>query len=334
MQSAGRFAARAREDVCYHAYTIWLFTRSDLKTIVVPKSIFGIMGALPGSPLTGQVMQGGRVTTAWSVVSRIPLVVFWVWIVLLPFNIDNQRRPAAVEEDAANRPWRPLPAQRMSPKQAARLEMVLHSVAVAYSWRVGGLRQSLTGMVLGWVYNGLGGADRSCVAKNAVNALGYVTFSMGAVSVAARAEPSECGVRWFWLVGAVVFSTVQMQDLPDMEGDALRRRRTVPLVIGPDACRWSVGLLVPFWTAAATLFWGVWGGWPLPGLACAFLAVAVSWRVLTKRHRAGDQATFRLWNLWMVSLYLLPLVAPRPGEPSLSAPPALGALGACLADAC
>jgi 4-hydroxybenzoate polyprenyltransferase len=228
----------------------------------------------------------------------------WVWVVLLPFNIDNQRRPAAIEEDKINRPWRPLPAKRMSPLQATRLEVVLHTVAVMYSFAVGGLRQSLTGVFLGWIYNGLGGADRSCIMKNAVNALGYVTFSMGALSVASQGALSQCGARWFWVIGAVVFTTVQMQDLPDMAGDATRGRRTVPLVIGPRSCRWSIALLVPFWTAVAILFWG---SLSLRVLVCAYLALVTSWRVIFKTHTSDDKSTFRIWNLWMVSMYVLPL---------------------------
>lgn len=230
IHSGGDLIARARSIPCYHLYTIWLFTRSDLKTIVIPKSIFGILGAMRGSPLTSQGCgQDCGPSPTWSVISRTPLVVLWVWVVLLPFNIDNQRRAAAIEEDRINRPWRPLPAKRLSPREATRLEVVLHAVAVMYSWTVGGLRQSLTGIFLGWLYNGLGGADRNCIVKNAVNALGYLTFSMGALSVASGAALSECGVRWFWMIGAVVFTTVQMQDLPDMDGDATRGRRTVPL---------------------------------------------------------------------------------------------------------
>jgi 4-hydroxybenzoate polyprenyltransferase len=118
--------------------------------------------------------------------------------------------------------------------------LIGHMVGIAYCFVVGGMRQKLLGIVLGWVYNELGAADRSCIGKNAVNALGYVTFSMGAISVATDGRFTACGFQWFVMIGCVVFTTVQMQDLADMEGDGIRARRTVPLVIGSRPCRWSI----------------------------------------------------------------------------------------------
>ncbi|KAF2113571.1 hypothetical protein BDV96DRAFT_661773 [Lophiotrema nucula] len=121
-----------RARLCHEAYTIWLFTRSDLKTIVIPKSIFGVFGALAGSKLVTDA--NGSVQ---AIIIRAPLVVFWVWIVLLPFNIDNQRRAEAIEEDRMNRPWRPLPSKRLSPEQAFRTMLVGHVAGIAYCLVVG-----------------------------------------------------------------------------------------------------------------------------------------------------------------------------------------------------
>ncbi|KAF2176482.1 hypothetical protein K469DRAFT_733730 [Zopfia rhizophila CBS 207.26] len=282
------YISEARSVLYRDVYTAWLFTRSDLKTIVIPKSFFGILGGLSGSALTTHSNVSG-----WDIVRRTPLVVLWVWVVLLPFNIDNQRRADAIVEDKINRPWRPLPSKRISPDRAFRFMLFCHIAAVGYSLAVGGLRQSLAGIALGWLYNGLGGADRSCIAKNAVNSLGYVTFSMGAIS-------------WFGIIAATVFTTVQIQDLPDMEGDAVRGRRTVPLVMGSVYCRWSIAILVPFWTVAASLFWRTLS---LPTVLCAVIGTTVAWRALNKTSMADDKLTFRIWNVWMVSLYSLPLAS-------------------------
>ena len=95
-----------------------------------------------------------------------------------------------------------------------------------------------------------------------------------------------------------------MQDLPDQEGDALRGRRTVPLDIGDGPARWSVAIPVFVWSAAAPLFWrtGVLGFVPT-----LVLASIVSFRVLGKRTAIEDKVTLRIWTLWMLSLYLLPL---------------------------
>ena len=152
-------------------YTIWLFTLSDLKTIAIPQSIFGTLGGLSQARLT----HGDR--PAGQVLQRAPLVALWVWIMLCPFNIDNQRRPGGIEEDRMNRPWRPLPTKRITPEQALGLQVMLHVLALLYSLSVGCTYYWVSGIVLGWLYNEVGLADRSWVGKNAVNAMGYVTFA-------------------------------------------------------------------------------------------------------------------------------------------------------------
>jgi 4-hydroxybenzoate polyprenyltransferase len=290
---------RMREQLCHEAYTIWLFTRSDLKTIVLPKTVFGILAALPGSSLVTQ--SNGTVVES---ISRAPLVVFWVWIVLLPFVIDNQRRAESIEEDKLNKPWRPLPSKRLTAKQAWSMMVVGHCVGLAYSLFAGGWRQKLIGILLGWIYNDLGAADRSCIARNAVNALGYVTFGLGATAVAGPGTFTPAGLRWFVLQGCVVFTTIQIQDLADMEGDAARARRTVPLVLGTQLCRWTIASMVPFWTLVAVSYWGTIS---LQAILGNVIAMVVSWRVLHKTDRSEDKVTFRLWNLWLVLVYMLPL---------------------------
>ncbi|KAF2012922.1 hypothetical protein BU24DRAFT_425524 [Aaosphaeria arxii CBS 175.79] len=285
--------------LCNEAYSIWLFTRSDLKTIVLPQSIFGVLGAQSGS---GLIVPPDRYKH--DRLHRAPLVLLWVWIVLLPFAIDNQRRPEAIEEDKANKPWRPLPSKRLSPRHAFWLMLASHIAGVIYSLCAGGLRQKLIGIALGWIYNELGGADRSCIGKNVVNALGYVTFSTGAISVAVPGTFTIRGYEWFLLTGLMVLTTVQMQDLPDMEGDAARARNTVPLVIGSGPCRWSIAILVPFWTL---LVIGFWWTFSLPAVLGAIIAAFVSWRVLNRRTVRDDKLTFRIWNLWIITIYAMPL---------------------------
>lgn len=70
----------------WHLYTIFLFTASDFKTIVIPKTIFGTFNALSGS-----ILSTGSQSPAYVILARAPLVFFWTWINLLPFNINNQR---------------------------------------------------------------------------------------------------------------------------------------------------------------------------------------------------------------------------------------------------
>lgn len=99
---------QVRGQIRRHLYSLWLFTCSDLKTIVGPKTAFGILNSLCASAY------GLPSKPAAVILSRLPLVFLWTWINLLPFSIDNQRRPKAIEEDRINKPWRPMPSGRVS----------------------------------------------------------------------------------------------------------------------------------------------------------------------------------------------------------------------------
>src|SRR3569833_3442877 len=88
----------------YHAYSIWLFTLSDLKSIVGPQAAFGIINALVLS-----IEADGDLRWA-EVLSRTPVVAFWVWINLLHLTIDNQRQPESILEDKRGGPGRAGPA--------------------------------------------------------------------------------------------------------------------------------------------------------------------------------------------------------------------------------
>ncbi|KAJ8115050.1 hypothetical protein ONZ43_g4756 [Nemania bipapillata] len=189
----------------YHAYSIWLFTRSDLKTIVFPQSIFGIITALALYSQKDGILPWGRV------IPRIPSVVFWVWINLLPFAIDNQRQPASILEDSHNKPWRPMPSRRMTEAQARTMMLGFYPLAVYASLRLGGLKQCLTLIVLGYGYNDLNLADWHWASRNAINALGFCSFASGALDVVLRGSTHHHMGRdmylWLMIIAAVVFST-------------------------------------------------------------------------------------------------------------------------------
>jgi 4-hydroxybenzoate polyprenyltransferase len=111
--------------------------------------------------------------------------------------------------------------------------------------------------------------------------------------------------QWQFLMGAVVASTGHSQDMADQAGDRLRNRKTVPLVIGDPVARWTIAVPVAFWTVIAPRFLNL----SIVGYLVPF---AIGWTVILRtlivRDVLGDMTTFQIWNLWMVNLYLLPLV--------------------------
>ena len=286
----------------YHAYTIWLFTRSDLKTIVFPSTFFAVV-----SHVSGLVLEQCTASSERSLVVQIFLTILWTWINLLPFDIDNQRQPGSIGEDAENKPWRPLPSNRISEANAKLLMISGYLLAFISSCFLGGLLQCLTLIGLGFWYNDLRGADSSCIIRNLINACGYMCFISGALEIiAGRAvshfEPKT--YQWLLIIGAVIFTTIHAQDMSDQPGDRARFRRTVPLVVGDHAARISIVVSIAFWSWFCPLFWkSDVKSWAM----LLLLGGIVSCRFLLLRTIKADKISFRLYNLWIISLFLLPL---------------------------
>jgi 4-hydroxybenzoate polyprenyltransferase len=242
---------------------------------------------------------------------RLPIVVFWVWINLLPFAIDNQRQSAAILEDKYNKPWRTMPSGRMTQGQAKTLMICLYLIAYCASLKLGGVRQCLSLMALGFAYNDLNLANWSWFSRNAINALGFCCFTSGALEVVLStpllSSPGHREIiRWLGIIAVVVASTVQMQDMGDQEGDRMRGRKSLPLTVGDGPARWMTAVPMVFWSAFCPLYWRL---SPVTSILVGSLGLSVAYRILTLRGVGSDRWTFRIWNIWMAHLYALPLVA-------------------------
>lgn len=287
----------------YHAYTLWLFTFSDLKTIVIPKTTFGVITLLSGPILTTSPPPG------WLTVVRcIPIIMMWTWLNLLPLAMNNEHREDDVEEDKKNKPWRPIPAGRLSIKETKYLMLISYVAAIIQSACLGGLPECLALIVQGWIYNELGAANDSYLTRNVLNATGYMTFAAGAAKVAcihSGTTMQRGAYPWFLLLGVVIATTIQFQDLYDQKGDSARGRRTVPLVVGDGRARWSVGLPIAVWSLLCPAFWRLDArGFLLPLL----LGAVIIFRLFSYRGVSADKTSFKVWNAWVVVLYLLPFV--------------------------
>ncbi len=286
-----------------YLHSIWLFTFSDLKTIVGPKTVFGILNAT-----SAPVFEISSAPPKGSTSQKILMTAFWTWVNLLPFAIDNQRQPAAIEEDRLNKPWRPMPSKRLTPEQAKRIMFLFYPIAFLVSAYIGGLRQCIALILLGYWYNDCGGADDSYITRNFINACGFICYSSGAMEVALESplplSETEL-VQWFLIIGGVIFTTIQIQDISDQAGDRLRGRKTMPLVLGDERCRRITVFLIGFWCLVCPWYWA-----SHLGVHAAFAALGARLvsRIMWKRSEREDKHTFREWNLWVVFLYSLPLL--------------------------
>ena len=165
-------------------------------------------------------------------------------------------------------------------------------------------------MVLYVLNNDLSLGDTSPVTRNVLNSAGYTTFALGAIRVLLHNSGNamtQGGYIWLGFLAGVILTTGQCQDLEDQDGDRAKGRSTIPLVFGDEVARWSVVLPMLGWTVAAIRYWepSFLGGMLLFGIAA----------VVMKRLVVGDQAgykkTFRLWNCWIIAMYILPLSAKR-----------------------
>ena len=286
----------------YHLYTIWLITLNDLKSIVAPETAFGVFSALAGPLLTSNVRPD-----VITILRRLPQILLWNWLNLLIFDIANQRLPNSVLEDSVNKPWRAIPSGRLTPTQARRLLLAVLPVVFVITLYIGGMEETVAMMVLTWMYNDLGGADESYVVRNIINAFGFMCYSSGSTRVAIGYGEHVLNTAFFyWLaiVGAIVFSTLQMQDMADQEGDAARGRGTLPLVHGDGVARWTVAIPVVSWSFICAVFWNP----PLYGYIVPIaIGGTLAIRVLSFRSVTADKVTWKMWCLWTISLYLLPL---------------------------
>ena len=197
--------------ILYDLHTIWLVTRNDLKSIVFPETVFGICSALSGPVLTSNSSPDYIV-----VLKRGPLVLLWVWINTLTFDLANQRLPNSIIEDSINKPWRPIPSGRLSAYQARRLLLVVLPIAILISFHIGGMEETIVINTLLYMYNDLGGAEENFVVRNLINAAGFICYSAGATRVACgygQCSLNEKARQWLAIIGGIIFSTLQMQDM-------------------------------------------------------------------------------------------------------------------------
>ncbi|MCJ1334480.1 hypothetical protein MMC10_011192, partial [Thelotrema lepadinum] len=215
----------------FHFFSIlYLFTASDFKTIVIPTSLFGVLESY-----CEVLFLGIDSKSAFELCVRWPLTVVWVWLNLLPFNINNQSQPEAISEDSINKGWRPLPSGLIAPVKARILMFFFYMTAILVSWHIGAFAQCLSLIFLGTWYNTWGGADADWMLRNFINVAGYMSFMTGSTCVALdsrQPQRSPTGFIWLITLGAIIFSTVQMQDLQDQDGDRVRGRKTMPLQLG------------------------------------------------------------------------------------------------------
>ncbi|OAL46524.1 hypothetical protein IQ07DRAFT_658725 [Pyrenochaeta sp. DS3sAY3a] len=293
--------------ILYHSYTLLLFTYDQLFDTVMPGTCFGILSALSGPVLEVQVQD------PFVVLRRTPCVAIWLWLLILQFCVRNQTTAGSNEEDSINKPWRPIPSQRITQTQARHLLTAAFIMSGTVSAYFGVFHIFAAYTVLDILSNKYcGGGDRSGVARNLFCAAGFSCYFSGALSIAmGRGQYiSTRAYHWtFLLTVGILATTIQTQEFRDEEGDRARGRSTLVTVWGRKFALWTVIVTVPFWSLFAPLvfFSGNWTFAALPVILGGNLVITTL-RALSVASWVGDRRMYIFWSLWMCSFCPLPML--------------------------
>jgi 4-hydroxybenzoate polyprenyltransferase len=228
----------------YHFHTLLLFTYDQFFDTIIPGTIFGLLATLSGPSLALPP------PSFLSILTRTPLISTWLWLIILQFCLQNQCSTGSPEEDALNKPWRPIPSQRISLGNAKKLLRATHVVAGLTSWYLGTIYPFVAWTALSILYNDLGGSDRSGLVRN-IFCGGFFTCSFGGALMIALGpvDMSKDAIQWTLLVCCcILLTTIQTQEFRDEFGDRARGRRTLVTELGRTRALWTVYGTVGFWS--------------------------------------------------------------------------------------
>ncbi|KAF2800210.1 hypothetical protein K505DRAFT_383285, partial [Melanomma pulvis-pyrius CBS 109.77] len=288
----------------YHFYTIWLFAYEQLFDTTIPCTIFGITGALSGKTL------GFPSLPQAEILLHIPLVVIWLWILSLQFSLHNQRHPHSINEDSYNKPWRPLPSERITISGTNSILHFLYPIAGSLSYWLELLPHFGIFTILVIVYNDFGGSDHSGISRNILSGVIYACLLTGALQVAIGSENSliNGAYQWVRVIVLVFITTLHMTEFRDERGNRARGRRTIINVVGIRFARCTIAVGVIFWSFFAPLMLGIeWKGMIVPA-TLGGTVVGLIMIGMARNNTRLDGFLYKVYSIWILSLCPLPLV--------------------------
>ncbi|KAI5884952.1 uncharacterized protein SCHCODRAFT_02558791 [Schizophyllum commune H4-8] len=253
-----RFVRRQSANIAAFAYTIFLFMKSDVGTVILPTTSLGI--SLIGVPEAHAFLEG----------------LIWVTLHLLAFDVQNQI--IGLEEDRLSKPHRPIAAGRISVQTSRRLHILFTVASLLDSMRHGLLVHSASYFVLITMYNE-GNLSSFWMTKSGIIAVSIGILGSGVVACFDHDRPlSLTSIHAIIMTVLIQATTIHAQDFRDMAGDAAIGRKTLPMLLPRALARWSIGILLLSWSIILVAFWDLPAGAALVmyGLAgytaCSFRA--------------------------------------------------------------
>ncbi|GJJ06906.1 hypothetical protein Clacol_001102 [Clathrus columnatus] len=255
--------------------TLFLFTKSDFKTTILPVTIF--------AATTAPVID----------FSSILQSIFWTWLHLFQFTLANQS--LGYEEDMVNKPDRPIPSGRISVEhtQLLRWLSIIPCFVLSAYYSPTTLRVSIAFAILTFLYNEMA-LSANWFTRNVLNGFGVAAFEAGATLVAGRNTGNlDPSARLAVIIGASLFATtIHTQDFKDVFGDKKAGRRTLPMIF-PIASRISVFVLIMAWSFGLRSLWKT---GPILSAILIALGSLVGSRFLFLHSVKADQHSYYLYN--------------------------------------
>lgn len=119
-------------------------------------------------------------------ISHLPHIIFWIWFHVLQFDVSNQTLKP--EEDENNKRDRPLPAKRISLRNAIILRWTLVPLCWILSafYSIETVYASVALIALTVIYDEFGAHSGHWLLRNVVNAAGFAAFEVGASLIAGK----------------------------------------------------------------------------------------------------------------------------------------------------
>ncbi|KAH7890561.1 UbiA prenyltransferase family-domain-containing protein [Phlebopus sp. FC_14] len=280
-----QYLPRNVSELGYHLYTIFLFTRADIRTALIPVALFAFVSAPLYSPI------------------HVLHSVAWIWLHLLQFNVANQLE--SPEEDKINKPSRPLPSERITMQNATVLRWMLSPICLAFSALYSPqLAFVSVGMQLFTIWYNEFDGDKKWASKNILTAIMYGYMEAGGTLAAGRdySQLGETAQLAISLTVLVFASTLHAQDFKDAAGDRLTGRLTLPILF-PVASRIFIGLGIPLWSICLCLIWDV---DILSSVAFIAYGCFVGARFVLYRTVEADRRSCKFYSLWFSIHHVFP----------------------------
>ncbi|THU85806.1 hypothetical protein K435DRAFT_805602 [Dendrothele bispora CBS 962.96] len=216
------------------------------------------------------------------------LCFVWIWLYLLQFCTANQ--VFSGDEDAMNKPYRPIPAGLISVRNTWILRWTLVPICFALSWCLDVTLAGLSLTVSFILYNELG-LHAYFYSKNILNAIGIVSWNVGAAQILHKNNLNPHMRIATFLNIMLIFTTIHVQDFRDEAGDRKLGRITFPVVFPVWSRRITSALLLA-WTVELTTMWRL---NYLLAISFVVLGSYTAGRILTDKSEAASKVSLRLY---------------------------------------